>query len=66
VLADVSEECNGFSWCEIKANEGTFGQPPVGICGKKLKVVYRCYSYDRRREAEVSDGETMMLDCRGI
>jgi hypothetical protein len=63
VYKTVSQQCNGRITCMFKADVKTLNVDPLHSCFKKLNVRYRCFSYDRLWNLEISQGKNLEIDC---
>jgi hypothetical protein len=63
VLPIISAACDGKPKCEILATSSSLGVEPMASCSKQLKVGYRCFSYDRLHLVDISQSNTLKIDC---
>lgn len=60
----VSRLCNSLSECKINVSSTLFVEDPFPECpDKMLEIEYRCFVYDRLRNAKSSFG-SLMLKCK--
>ncbi len=63
VIKSVAQLCNGKAKCDILINPNTLGEDPFPACMYKiLQVEYRCFSVDRLRKKEATEG-VLAIDC---
>ncbi|MEJ0009862.1 MAG: hypothetical protein WDN72_04635 [Alphaproteobacteria bacterium] len=65
VLGAVGTACDHQLTCKLTADSKTLGVEPIVSCFKHLAVGYRCYTYDKLSKLEVSQGDTLSIDCSG-
>jgi len=63
VLPIISAKCDGKIKCEILATSSSLEVEPMASCSKHLKVGYRCFSYDRLHLVDMSQSNTLKIDC---
>lgn len=63
-LTTISALCNGKLSCRVLADTATFKIDPLETCFKRLTVGYRCFTFDRLWNVEVSQGANLDLNCR--
>ena len=64
VLGKVKELCQHKKVCKVKATTKFLGFESAENCPKYLTVNYRCFSYDRLREKNISQGGYLEVNCQ--
>lgn len=63
VIEAVSQLCNGKAKCDILISPNTLGADPFPACMYKiLQVEYRCFTVDRLRKIQATEG-VLVIDC---
>jgi hypothetical protein len=65
-ISVVSKFCGKVTKCKINVNENTLGFDPAPRCDKNLKLSYRCFNFDIKREAEAPYGGEINIDCSSV
>lgn len=63
-LLVLSSLCDGKLQCSTPATEDLFQSGVTVPCYRKLKYSYRCFTIDRLWVHEISEGDTLTIDCR--
>lgn len=62
-LEAVKNVCGHTVKCKLTASESALGFDPAPRCDKHLKVSYRCFNFDVRKEATAGYGGDIEIDC---
>ena len=65
-ISAVSTLCGKVTKCKISVNENTLGFDPAPRCDKNLKLSYRCFNFDIKREDEAPYGGEVNIDCSSV
>ena len=63
VLTTMSTACDGKLQCQVLATSASLGIEPFPSCYKRLKVGYRCFSYDRLQIIDIGQSDTLKINC---